>query len=127
MLVTPITDPETSTVTACYIPTHHPVHSESSEYSYESTDFTRPCNSSHNHQPSRHSRDEEVFDEADEAEEAVEAPRVKERFLSSTLQRNPKSSKRMSSMELEKLFRFKSELQLNLSKKVRRKTNELID
>ncbi|CAI2336033.1 unnamed protein product [Caenorhabditis sp. 36 PRJEB53466] len=114
MLVTPVTDPESSTPTACYIPTHHPVHSETSEYSYESTDFTRPCKSNQNN----HDREEEVFDEADELEEAMDPPKVRERFLSATLQRNPKSTKRMSSMELEKLFRFKSELQLNLSKKV---------
>lgn len=116
MLVTPNDD-----LTTSYIPTH--VKSESSEYSFESTDFSKPeilersfmeTVPRRSYHP-RYPQEEEIFDEA---EEELEIPKVKERFQSSTLQRNPKSSKRMSSMELEKLFRFKSELQLNLSKKV---------
>ncbi|EGT57224.1 CBN-TAG-218 protein [Caenorhabditis brenneri] len=98
-----------------YQPTHH------KEYFYESTDFTRgpsrpaPFERSDTVPTPRRQRQEseEVFDEAEE--EVVVPPRVK----FSTLQRNPKSSsKRLSTMELDKLFRFKSELQLNLSKKV---------
>ncbi|CAD6194022.1 unnamed protein product [Caenorhabditis auriculariae] len=59
--------------------------------------------------------EEEVFDEAE-----PELPAVKPRFLSATLQRAAKPSQRrpVSSLEFEKLFRFKSEFQLNLSKKM---------
>uniref|UniRef100_A0A1I7T4D7 DH domain-containing protein n=1 Tax=Caenorhabditis tropicalis TaxID=1561998 RepID=A0A1I7T4D7_9PELO len=106
MLVTP--NQSSTSYQATHIKT-----AESSEYSYESTDFTRPIFDRSDTIPTRHPRlyDEEVFDEA---EEEIDAPKVK----FSTLQRNPKPSKRMSSMELEKLFKFKSELQLNLSKKM---------
>lgn len=118
MLVTPSSN-------TC-IPTHQRLESE---YTYESqsTDFSRPeppraSGSEPNSSRRAYPRDEEIFDEAEEElleeQRFQKVPEIKERFLSSTLQRNPKSSKRMSSMELEKLFRFKSELQLNLSKKV---------
>ncbi|UMM15990.1 hypothetical protein L5515_013195 [Caenorhabditis briggsae] len=107
MLVTPH---ESST---SYIPTHRKSAELADYCTYESTDFTKP--DVMGTVPRNFLRDEEVFDEAEEEEEV---PKVKERFLSSTLQSNPKSTKRVSSMELEKLFRFKSELQLNLSKKV---------
>ncbi|CAB3404205.1 unnamed protein product [Caenorhabditis bovis] len=95
----------------------HPYMStQNDDYAYGTTDFSRPTvSSSQCHR--NDDDDEEVFDEATEAEENM-MPKVKQRFLSATLQRSSKSGKRVSSVELEKLFRFKSEFQLNISKKV---------
>uniref|UniRef100_A0A8R1DI66 Uncharacterized protein n=1 Tax=Caenorhabditis japonica TaxID=281687 RepID=A0A8R1DI66_CAEJA len=116
MLVTP----NDSDASVTYRTTHQPV------YFYESTDFTSPSPSVSNDNHNKHyPRDEEIFDEAEEEDHqnfpAQALPKIKERFLSATLQRNPRNSpKRMSSIELEKLFRFKSELQLNLSRKAKK-------